>query len=145
MFVKNPVKNKDHQLASSFIYFKTVQFEAAVSTGTINKMQCGKIESETSPMFQKICNKIVEKLNENECEKFKALESDEERIRFIYSFANTLPIVLKDSGKNFEEAQQKKVKGNGFFAKKEYEPALRAYNEGITKCPQNDGNNLGLK
>lgn len=103
-------------------------------------MQCG----ETISIFQKECNKIIEKLDKADCEKFKTIESDEERIRFIFDFAKTIPIVLKDGGKNIEDGQCKKVEGNGFFAKKQYESALAAYNDGIIKCPQNDGRYLEI-
>lgn len=116
--------------------FLTVQFKVTVSA--TGKMQC----VETSPIFQNECNKIVKNLSDDDCEKFKILETDEERIRFLYNFAKTVPIVLKNDGKSFEEAQQKKVEGNALFAKKEYEAALVAYNEGIVKCPQNDGKYL---
>lgn len=111
----------------------TVQFNVTVSATGMIKMQCGK----TSSLFQNECNKIVSSLKTDDIEKFKLLENDEERIRFLYNSAKSIPITLKDAGKNIEEAQRKKVEGNELFAKKEYEIALLAYNEGIIKCPQN--------
>lgn len=92
--------------------------------------------------FQKDCDKIVQKLQESDCEKFKQLEGNDEQVRFMYEFAKTMPIVLKDGGKNFEDAQRKKAEGNALFAKKEYEEAIRAYNDGIIKCPQNEGRRI---
>lgn len=98
-------------------------------------MQCG----DGGSIFQQECDKIVQRLHEDDCEKFKILENDEERIRFMYGFAKAMPLVLKGCGKSVEDAQRKKVEGNAFFAEREYEGALRAYNEGIVKCPQNEG------
>lgn len=114
-----------------------MQFKVTVSSNT-DKMQCGK----TSLIFKNECNKIVNNLLNDDCEKFKNLDTDEERIRFLYDFAKTVPIVLKDDGKSLEEAQKQKIEGNELFAKKDYEAALVAYNEGIVKCPQNDGKYL---
>lgn len=131
MFVGTEIT--DFSVASSI--FNYVQFDATDSATGMENMQCG----ETSTIFQNECNKIIQQLDISDCEKFKSLESDEERVRFLYGFAKTIPIVLKDGGKNIEEAQQKKVEGNALFAKKEYDAALAAYNEGIIKCPQNDG------
>lgn len=96
-------------------------------------MQCDKTT------FQKECNKVVRKLTEQDVEQFKSLESDEERVRFIYHHAKSMLVELKDGGKNLKEARDKKEEGNALFAGKDYEGAIRAYNEGIVKCPQNEG------
>lgn len=93
----------------------------------------------TSTIFQKYCEKAIAKLSEEEVEKFKSTSRDDERIKMLYDIAKTVPVTTISNGKNFKQAQEEKIKGNNFFAKKNYEEALRRYNCGIIVCPQDSG------
>ncbi|XP_018578853.1 SET and MYND domain-containing protein 4-like [Anoplophora glabripennis] len=89
-------------------------------------------------LFQKHCEKIIGKLTEECIDNFKATADEEARIKFLYDQAVQIPITISpNNGKDIEIAQQEKIKGNSYFAKKDYTNALKSYNNGIIKCPQN--------
>lgn len=91
-------------------------------------------------LFQKHCEKIIGKLTEECIGNFKATADEEARIKLLYDQAIQIPITTSpNNGKDIEIAQQEKTKGNSYFAKKEYSNALRSYNHGIIKCPQDTG------
>lgn len=94
----------------------------------------------TSNHFQKYCEKAISKLSEEDVEKLKKTTREEERIKLLYDVAKTLPINIIPNGKIFDKAQDAKIKGNKFFAAKNYEKALSSYNNGIIVCPQDTGN-----
>lgn len=102
---------------------------------SVGEMQCG----ETNSIFQRECDKIIQSLQIDDCEIFKTLKNDEERVGFMYNFAKAMPISLKDGGKCLETAQEKKIEGNKLFAEKKYENAITVYSEGIVRSPQNEG------
>lgn len=91
-------------------------------------------------LFQKYCEKALAQLTEECVQQFKETKDEESRIRLLYKIGLKLPIgVTENNGKDFEVAKKLKDTGNGCFAKKNYDNALKAYNEGIIKCPQNSG------
>lgn len=94
---------------------------------------------EKPTVFQRYCEKAVAAINEQDVENFKKTTNEEDRIKIIYQFAKNIPIESIKNGKNYDEAQGEKAKGNGFFARKDYENALKAYNRGIICCPQTSG------
>lgn len=98
-------------------------------------MQCAE-----SSVFQQHCHKvIIEKLKLEDIETFRQLDEDQDRIKLLYSKAQTVPITVKEWGKSYEEASKSKANGNSFFGKKDYGHALASYNSGILKCPQDEG------
>lgn len=91
-------------------------------------------------LFQKYCEKAIGKLTNDCIENFKATTDEEARIRLLYEEATQIPIIASpNNGKDIEIAQQEKTRGNSYFAKKDYSNALKAYNNGIIKCPQDTG------
>ncbi|KAJ8934866.1 hypothetical protein NQ314_013140, partial [Rhamnusium bicolor] len=103
----------------------------------ISKMNVSHMDKNDLSLFQKYCEKTIGKLTEDCIEKFRATKDEESRIKLLYDKAVLIPInVMPNNGKNSEVAQQEKVKGNSYFAKKDYTNALKAYNKGIIKCPQ---------
>lgn len=91
-------------------------------------------------LFQKYCEQALSHLTEECIESFKETRDEESRIKLLYKVALRLPIgFTENNGKNLETAKQLKDKGNGYFAKKDYDSALKSYNSGIIKCPQNTG------
>ncbi|CAG9855188.1 unnamed protein product [Phyllotreta striolata] len=89
-------------------------------------------------VFQKYCEKAIGQLSEECIQSFKETTDEGSRIVLLYQAATKIPItIIELNGKNFEVSQEQKTKGNSYFAKKDYANALKAYNEGIIKCPQN--------
>ncbi|KAJ8951452.1 hypothetical protein NQ318_006883 [Aromia moschata] len=81
-------------------------------------------------LFQKYCEKTIGKLTEECVESFRATKDEESRIKLIYDNAGLLPITVEENnGKNLEKHNRKK-------SRKDYDNALKAYNAGIIKCPQ---------
>ncbi|KAJ8923754.1 hypothetical protein NQ315_010335 [Exocentrus adspersus] len=90
-----------------------------------------------STLFQKYCEKTIGKLTDECIAEFGATADEEARIKLLYDKALQIPIAISpNNGKDIETAQQEKVKGNSYFAKKDYTNALKCYNNGIVKCPQ---------
>ncbi|XP_050519109.1 SET and MYND domain-containing protein 4 [Diabrotica virgifera virgifera] len=90
--------------------------------------------------FQKYCEHAIGQLSENELEEFRQTKDENSRIQLLYEAATNIPITLNElNGKNYELSQSEKSKGNTYFAKKDYYNALKCYNDGIIKCPQNSG------
>lgn len=91
-------------------------------------------------LFQKYCEKALCQLTKEHIENFEDTKDEESRIKLLYTIALKLPIgVTVNNGKNLEVTKQFKESGNGYFAKKDYENALKSYNDGIIQCPQSSG------
>lgn len=106
----------------------------------ISKMDDYHAPRNDCTLFQKYCEKAIGKLTDDCIENFKATTDEEARIRLLYKEATQIPIIVSpNNGKDVEIAQQEKSKGNSYFAKKDYCNALKAYNNGIIKCPQDTG------
>lgn len=89
--------------------------------------------------FQSECEKVIRLISDEDITKFNDAKDHESRIETIFKYADTIPIELKESVKNMKIAEAEKAKGNSFFAKKNYDNAIKCYNLGIVNCPQNDG------
>lgn len=58
----------------------------------------------------------------------------------MYDVAKQIPLAAaNDNDKDFKVAEERKNGGNKLFAKKDYANAIRCYNEGIIRCPQESG------
>ncbi|KAL1488424.1 hypothetical protein ABEB36_014897 [Hypothenemus hampei] len=87
--------------------------------------------------FQSYCEKALGKLTVECVEEFRKIKDDIERIKFLFKIAQAIPLHQTTvNGKSIKLAENKKLEGNCFFAKKDYESALQCYNNGIIRCPQ---------
>lgn len=91
----------------------------------------------TTTIFQEYCEKVINKLTEECIENFRVTKDEDTRVKLLYEAALSIPInFIQNNGKDFQAAQVEKVKGNAFFAKKDYSNALQTYSRGICICPQ---------
>lgn len=91
--------------------------------------------------FQKYCEKAIGKLTPECIESFRDTKDDITRIQLMYNVAKQIPLTVPDDGdKNVKVAEDRKNEGNNFFAKKDYINAIKCYNDGIIRCPQESGN-----
>lgn len=97
-------------------------------------MQCAG-----SAHFQQHCQNVIKKLKLEDILQFDEIDEDQKRVKLLYSASKTVPVIVKQCGKNYDEAAKSKTDGNSFFAKKNYALALATYNSGIIKCPQDEG------
>ncbi|CAH1153779.1 unnamed protein product [Phaedon cochleariae] len=96
-------------------------------------------------LFQKYCEEAIGDLTAELVGQFEAANDEQSRIQLLYSSTLKLPVILKQkNGKDLNEAQEQKTKGNAYFARKDYSNALKAYNTGIVKCPQDSGESREL-
>ncbi|KAF7268904.1 hypothetical protein GWI33_018006 [Rhynchophorus ferrugineus] len=87
--------------------------------------------------FQKFCEKALARLEPNDLNEFKGTKDDLSRIKVLFDIAKSIPVSLpEENAKDFSAAELSKNEGNALFAKKEYETALKSYNKGIIRCPQ---------
>lgn len=88
-------------------------------------------------LFQRHCEKALAHLTESCIERFRETKDEESRIKLMYEIVLKLPIGVTDNnGKDLTTANQLRDKGNAYFAQKDYDNALKSYNDGIIKCPQ---------
>lgn len=90
--------------------------------------------------FQKYCEKAIGKLTEKCVDAFRDTKDDISRIQLMYDVAKQIPLAAaNDNDKDYKVAEERKNDGNKLFAKKDYANAIRCYNEGIIRCPQESG------
>ncbi|XP_044752268.1 SET and MYND domain-containing protein 4-like [Coccinella septempunctata] len=94
--------------------------------------------------FQRECEKAIASISKEDVSKFNTAINHECRIKVINKYANSLSVKLVEPRKDIEVAEKEKVKGNCFFAKKDYKSAIKSYNAGIVSCPQNDDSSKEL-
>ncbi|XP_030752090.1 SET and MYND domain-containing protein DDB_G0284059-like isoform X1 [Sitophilus oryzae] len=89
------------------------------------------------PDFRAFCEKAIANLTIEDVDSFKSAKDDISRIRIMQDIAKLVSIgIPEDAGKDYMVAESKKSEGNQLFGRKDYKNALKCYNEGIIKCPQ---------
>ncbi|XP_056645073.1 SET and MYND domain-containing protein DDB_G0273589-like [Diorhabda sublineata] len=89
-------------------------------------------------LLQNYCEKAISQLSGECIERFKKTKDEYSRIKLLYEAATSIPItILELNGKTLKNSLERKIEGNSYFAKKDYINALKCYNDGIIKCPQN--------
>ncbi|XP_030750279.1 tetratricopeptide repeat protein 4-like [Sitophilus oryzae] len=88
------------------------------------------------PIFE-LLRKAIANLTIEDVDSFKSAKDDISRIRIMQDIAKLVSIgIPEDAGKDYMVAESKKSEGNQLFGRKDYKNALKCYNEGIIKCPQ---------
>lgn len=85
---------------------------------------------------------IKESLSQESYKNFCNINSDEERIQFIYNLdaVHNMDLPKTPFKKNSENALNCKNQGNTSFGKQNYEQAAKLYSQAVLDCPSSEGN-----
>lgn len=75
--------------------------------------------------------------SDNNFDKFSKLQTDSERVKFLYNYAIGQPINFVDDKKDSAIANELKTRANCAFGHSDYKKALTRYNEALIACPVN--------
>lgn len=79
--------------------------------------------------------KFLQVIGDKKKDEFSHIKNDIDRIRFIYKYNSWENFIITRSCKNHKSAEKLKLDGNNKYATKQFDQAIKLYNEALINCP----------